>query len=72
MQPLVLAFLRPLKYYYAQEVEHWLHAHPGLVVIIRQVGDLFGNAYKKAATVENTARVSEVLVIVTFSGHTSF
>jgi hypothetical protein len=55
MQPLDLAFMGPLKCYCVQEVERWLRAHPGHVVNIYQVGELYGNPYMRASTAENAA-----------------
>lgn len=55
MQPLDLSFMSPLKTYYAQEIEQWLRNHPGRVVTVYQIGELFGKAYLKAATAEVAA-----------------
>jgi hypothetical protein len=33
----------------------WLHAHPGWVMTIYQVGKLFENVYMRAETAENAA-----------------
>ena len=52
MQPLDKAFMRPLKTFYCQEIEKWVRSHPGWVVTVYQIGELFGNAYKRAATGE--------------------
>ncbi|KAJ4446410.1 hypothetical protein ANN_13106 [Periplaneta americana] len=52
MQPLDLAFMKPLKTFYCQEIESWLKNNFPRTVTIRQVGKLFGNAYLRAATVE--------------------
>jgi len=52
MQPLDKAFMRPLKIFYSQEIEKWLRSHPGRVVTVYQIGELFGSAYKQAATGE--------------------
>jgi hypothetical protein len=49
MQPLNKAFMGPLKTLYCQEIEKWLLSHPGQVFTIYQIGELFGNAYKRAA-----------------------
>jgi hypothetical protein len=49
MQPLDKAFMGPLTTFYCQEMEKWLHSHPGQVIIMYQTGKLFGNAYKRAA-----------------------
>ncbi|XP_021190238.3 tigger transposable element-derived protein 6 [Helicoverpa armigera] len=45
-----VAFMRPLSVYYEQAVTAWLRSNPGLVVTIRQVAEIFGNAFVQAAT----------------------
>jgi hypothetical protein len=55
MQPLDKAFVGPLKKLYFQEIEKWLCSHAGLDVTVYQIGELFGNAYKRAATSEIVA-----------------
>jgi len=45
----------PLKTFYCKEIEKWLLSHPGRVVTVYQIGELFGNAYKRAATGEIAA-----------------
>lgn len=45
-----VAFMRPLSVYYEQAVTAWLRSNPGLVVIIRQVTEVFENAFVQAAT----------------------
>lgn len=52
MQPLDVAFMSPFKTYYAQEISQWLKQHPGRVVTVYQVAELFGMAYNRAATAE--------------------
>ena len=52
MQPLDKAFIGPLKIFYCLEIEKWLRSHPGRVVTVYQIGELFGNAYKRTATGE--------------------
>jgi len=52
MQPLDVGFLKPLKTYYAQEIETWLGNNPGRVVTPFVVCKLFGPAYRRAATME--------------------
>jgi hypothetical protein len=47
----------PLKTFYCQEIEKLFRSHPGRVVTIYQIGELFGNAYKRAATSEIAANV---------------
>jgi len=54
MQPLDKNLMGPLKTFYCQEIEKWLRSHPGLVVTVYQIGELFGNAYERAATGEIT------------------
>ena len=55
MQPLDVAFMGPLKTFYCQEIEKWLRANPGRIVTVYQIGQLFGNAYRRAATGEIAA-----------------
>jgi hypothetical protein len=38
MQPLVKAFMGPLKTFYCQEIGKWLHSHPGRVTVY-QIGE---------------------------------
>jgi len=52
MQPLDKVFMGPLKTFYCQKIGKWLRSHPGHVVTVYQIGELFGNAYKRAATGE--------------------
>ena len=52
MQPLDYAFMGSLKIFYCQEIKKWLRSHPGRVVTVYQIVELFGNAYKRAATVK--------------------
>lgn len=52
MQPLDVAFMSPFKTYYTQEITNWLRLNPGRVVTGYQVGELFGKAYIKAATMD--------------------
>ena len=52
MQPLDVAFMKPFKTLYCQEIESWLKINFPRTVTIRQVGKLFGNAYLRTATVE--------------------
>ena len=47
MQPLDKAFMGSLKIFYCQETEKWLRSHPGRVVTVYQIGELFGNAYSE-------------------------
>lgn len=50
LQPLDVAFMRPLSTYYGADVKKWLRDHPGRVVSPYQVAKLFGQAYLQAAT----------------------
>jgi len=49
LQPLDVTFMKPLNAFYVQEIECWLLNHPGRVVTIQQVPELFRNAYLRAA-----------------------
>jgi len=51
-QPLDKAFIGALETFYCQEIGKWLRSHPGRVVTVYQTGELFGIAYKWAATGE--------------------
>jgi len=55
MQTLDKALMRPLKSFCCQEIEKWLRSRPGRVVTVYQIGELFGNAYKRATTGEIAA-----------------
>lgn len=64
MQPLDVAFMKPLKSYYASGIETWLATHPGRLVTHGQVAPLFATAYKLAATMivaENGFRATGIL-----------
>ena len=50
MQPLDKSFMSPFKTYYAQSIEQWLKHNPGRRVTIYQIGEIFGQAFLKAAT----------------------
>lgn len=52
-QPLDVAFMYQLSAYYEQAVQVWLREKLDKVVIIHEVQALFGNAYFKAATLQN-------------------
>lgn len=54
LQPLDISVFKPLETYYNQAVEKWMREHPGLAVTQFQVAELLGQAYGKAATVENS------------------
>jgi len=53
LQPLDVAYMKPLSTYYNRECEKWLRSHPGRVITTFQVGALFGAAYLKASTPES-------------------
>jgi hypothetical protein len=46
MQPLDKAFMETLKTFYCQEIEKWLRSHPGRVITVYQIGELFGNGVR--------------------------
>ena len=52
MQSFHKAFIGTLKAPYCQEIGKWFCSHPGRIVTVYQIGELFGNAYKRAATGE--------------------
>jgi hypothetical protein len=51
LQPLGVAFFKPLSSYYIAEIEKWLRANPGRWITQAKVAMLFGYAYGKATTV---------------------
>lgn len=50
LQPLDVAFMKPLSKYYEDEVRKWLRCNPGKVVTLFQIASLFGTAYVQAST----------------------
>lgn len=46
---------RRLKTYFNQESSKWLKTHPGRAITHLQIGRLFNEAYRKAATVQNAS-----------------
>ena len=50
LQPLDVAFMKPLSKYYEEEVRKWLRCNPGKVVTLFQIASLFGTAYVQAST----------------------
>ena len=55
MQPLDKAFMWPLKTFYCQEIEKGSVHTQGELSLSTKIGELFGNAYKRAATGEIAA-----------------
>lgn len=54
MQPMDVAFMKPLKAYYSQEIETWLRNNLGRTLSNKYVARLFGMAYEKAAAMTNS------------------
>lgn len=50
LQPLDVAFMKPLSKFYEDEVRTWLRTDPGKVVTLHQISSLFGKAFIRAAT----------------------
>ena len=57
MQPLDVGFMKPLKTYYAQDIETWLGSSPLRGVTPFVVCKLFGPAYRRAATMETSVNL---------------
>ena len=51
LQPLDVAFFKPLKTYYYQQINQWMRANYGMPVRMTQMCRLFGLAYGRAASV---------------------
>ena len=45
-----MSFFGPLNRFYNQQCDNWAVSHPGSAITDRQIGQLFGEAYKKTAT----------------------
>lgn len=52
LQPLDVAFFKPLGVYYIQAIEKWLRTNVGCTVGQYQISQLLGEAYGRAATIE--------------------
>lgn len=52
-QALDVAFMFPFKTHYAAAIENWLWSHSNRIVRKLQIDSLFGEAYSRAATVQN-------------------
>ncbi|XP_022166135.1 uncharacterized protein LOC111030774, partial [Myzus persicae] len=50
LQPLDVGLMKPLSVYYDKEITNWLRSHPGEVVNLKHVAEIFGLAFAKAAT----------------------
>ena len=50
LQLLDVSFFGPLKTFYSQQCDNWMVSHPGNAITDRQVAQLLGEAYNKAAT----------------------
>lgn len=55
MQPLDVAFFRPLSIYYGQEADKWMRHYPGRSLTHFQVCHIFGIAYQRAASLETAS-----------------
>lgn len=51
MQPADVAFMKPLSIYYDHVVTGWLKSHPGRVVTVFQISEIFDNTNVQAATI---------------------
>ncbi|XP_031334629.1 uncharacterized protein LOC116164573 [Photinus pyralis] len=56
LQPLDIAFMRPLSLYYEDEVRKWLRSNPGKVVTLFQNSTLFGQAFINAAIMKTALK----------------
>lgn len=50
LQPLDVAFMKPLSVYYDQEISHWLRSNPGKAVTMAQIAEILGKAFVRAAS----------------------
>lgn len=56
LQPLDVTFFGPLKKFLSEECDRWITQHPGRPITIYQVGEIFGTAYSKTASVEKAIK----------------
>ncbi|KAJ8967108.1 hypothetical protein NQ317_006989 [Molorchus minor] len=56
LQPLDVAFMRPLSLYYEDEVRKWLRSNPGKVVTLFQISTLFVQAFVNAANMKTALK----------------
>jgi len=45
LQPLDVGLMKPLSVYYDKEITNWLRSHPGEVVNLKHVAEIFGLAF---------------------------
>lgn len=50
LQPLDVAYMKPLSKFYEDEIRKWLRSNPGKVVTLFQIASLFGAAYLNTST----------------------
>ncbi|XP_022823908.1 uncharacterized protein LOC111354594 [Spodoptera litura] len=50
LQPLDVAFMKPLSTYYSEAAQNWLRMNPGKVITQFQIAELVDRAFQKAAT----------------------
>lgn len=55
LQPLDVAFFKPLETFFIQEMQKWLRTYANNAVSIFQICQIFTPAYRRAATIENAA-----------------
>lgn len=69
MQPLDVAFMLPLTTYYEQETKNYLISNPGKVVTLHDLAELFGNAFKRAATTQTALNGFKATGICPYNPH---
>ncbi|VVC88546.1 unnamed protein product [Leptidea sinapis] len=65
--PLDVGIMGPLSTFYSQEVQLWLQNHPGRVGT--KAANLFGTAFKRAATMENAVSAFSKTGLCAFNPH---
>lgn len=64
-----VAFMKPLKAYYSQEIETWLRNNPGHTLSNKYVARLFGTAYEKAAIMTSSVNGFRKTGLFPFNRH---
>jgi hypothetical protein len=66
LQPLDVVFIGPFKKFYSQEIELWLNNHPFKAVTALHVGEIFGKAYLRVASMQTAINGCKKCGIILF------
>ena len=69
LQPLDRGFFKPLKTFFNQSCMRWMRNHSGGRIQIKNLGEIFNEAYLRAANMENATSSFRATGIVPFNPH---